>query len=49
MITHRLRGVVQEADPRLPALTGLAAHLLAAVDAAWGEHPLALAPAFRRG
>jgi hypothetical protein len=47
MITHRLRRVVHEPDPRLPGLTSLAAQALAAAEQAWGSHPLALAPAFR--
>lgn len=47
MITHRLRGVLAEPDPRLPGLAQLAEQVLRAAEAAWGPCPLALAPAFR--
>lgn len=47
MITHRLAGVVSDPEPGLPQLTRLAEQLVEATTAAWGPHPLVLAPAFR--
>lgn len=47
MIQHRLDGAVRRDTPKLPTLTRLADEALGATRAAWGDTPLALAPAFR--
>jgi hypothetical protein len=47
LIQHRLRGVFEHPDPRLPALSALSEEVLAATLKVWGTCPLAVAPVFR--
>jgi hypothetical protein len=47
MLQHRLALAAGQGEGAPPALTELAARCLAAMTAAWGDHPLALAPAWR--
>jgi hypothetical protein len=47
LVQHRLRGVFEYPDPRLPALSALSKEVLTATLKVWGSHSLALAPVFR--